>query len=167
MLFYKHLEALSIPEDDFLTEITDSGKKIWFTAKKNESNGLNFVKSKTNAGFYLSKLKNFPNISRFISDHIKNANLDNSYVTRCHPRYIMEKHIDANRKTAIIIPLGSAKGILNFYCRDFLISRCAYQGPTLCRVDVVHSAINTSDEYRYSITVEIAGSYLYNFFMHH
>jgi hypothetical protein len=76
----------------------------------------------------------------------------------------MEKHIDANRETAIIIPLGSNKGILNFYYKNILISRCRYKGPILSRVDVVHSAVNTSDEVRYSVSIEIPGSYSFNFF---
>jgi hypothetical protein len=163
MFFYKHLKKFSIPEDIFLNEILESDV-AWFTAKNQEGYNLNFVKDKTNGNFYLSRLKNFPKICSFVEQHIKNAIVKNSYVTKCSPHYAMEKHIDTNRQTAIIMPLGPNKGILNFYIKDFNISSCNYKGPTLSRVNIVHSAVNNSDDYRYSITVEIQGSYFQNFF---
>jgi hypothetical protein len=165
MLFYKHLKQFDVPEELFLKEIKSSKNKLWFTAKNNSDNyDLNFVKDKPDGAFYLSRLKNFPNICEYIEKNIPNVIVKNSYVTKCNPRYAMNKHIDTNRETAIIIPLGENKGILNYYYKDFLISTCVYKGPTLSRVNVVHSAVNTSDEYRYSITVEISGSYFNNFF---
>lgn len=165
MIFYKHLNGLIVPEDVFLNEIKNSKNKIWFTAKSNDKNyDLNFVKNKSNGSFYLSRLKNFPLISEFIEKNIPNVILKNSYVTKCDPGYSMEKHIDTGRETAIIIPLGNNKGLLNYYYKNFLVSTCRYKGPTLSRVNVVHSATNNSNEFRYSITVEVSGSYLKNFF---
>jgi hypothetical protein len=163
MFFYKNLKSFSVPEDEFLDEIKSSDV-VWFTAKNQDNYDLNFVKDKSNGNFYLSKLKNFPKIKEFVEKNIPNSVVKNSYITRCNPRYTMEKHIDANRETAIIIPLGSNKGILNFYYKNIIISSCKYRGPILSRVDVIHSAENTSDEVRYSISVEVTGSYFHNFF---
>lgn len=164
MIFYKHLTGFSFPEDEFLESIIDSNKKLWFAAKNEKNYELKFVKDKKDCGFYLARIKNFSNIVQSVCRCIPNAIIENSYITKCSPGYAMEKHIDSNRKTAIIIPLGKNKGILNFYYKKFKISTCRYRGPTLTRVDIVHSAVNVSEDYRYSITIEIAESYFRNFF---
>jgi hypothetical protein len=163
MIFYKHLKFFSVPEEEFLEEIISSNVP-WFTAKNQENYDLNFVKNKDKGSFFLSKLKNFPKIKEYMEKNIPNVVVKNSYVTKCFPRYEMEKHIDANRETAIIMPLGNNKGILNFYYKDLVISRCVYKGPILSKVDVIHSAVNTSDEIRYSISIELSGSYAHNYF---
>jgi hypothetical protein len=164
LLFYKHLKNLDVPESEFLEEIKNTNNKVWFTAKNIGQYKLDFVKNKTDAGFFLARLKHFPKITEFITSDIPEVIIPNSYVTRCAPGYTMEKHIDAGRHTAIIIPLGSNKGLINFYIKDIKISTCNYKGPTLSRVDVIHSAVNCSLDYRYSITVEIPGTYFSNYF---
>jgi hypothetical protein len=78
------------------------------------------------------------------------------------PGYHMVPHIDANRKTALIIPLGSNKGKLSYYVFGKKIITHTYTGPLLSRVDVHHSAENDSLDIRYSITLEIPGSYWAN-----
>ena len=166
MIFlFKHLDEIYVPEDVFLYEIKNK-KCNWFVAKKQDENRLNFVKNKSNASFFLSKLKNFPFISSFINNSIPNAIIENSYITKCEPGYEMEKHIDKNRRTAIIMPLGKNKGVLNYYYKKLKIASCVYRGPILSKVDVLHSAKNTSDEVRYSVTVELEGDYLKNYFLY-
>lgn len=167
MFFYKHLKSIIVPENIFLDEIKSLDKNIWFTAKNTGNYKLDFVKDKPQASFYLARIKKFPKILKFVQETFPEAIIPNSYITKCDPGYSMEKHIDAGRETAIIIPLGENKGIINFYIKDFLISKCRYKGPTLSRVDVVHSAVNISDQTRYSLTIEIKGSYWENYFNYH
>jgi hypothetical protein len=164
MIFYKHLSKFSFPENEFLEDILNSNKRLWFTAKTEKNYELKFVRDKKDCEFYLARIKNFPRILRSVCYYIPDTIIENSYVTKCSPGRAMEKHIDPNRKTAIVIPLGKNKGILNYYYKNFKISTCEYKGPTLTRVDMIHSAVNTSEEYRYSITIEIPGSYFKNFF---
>jgi hypothetical protein len=74
----------------------------------------------------------------------------------------MIPHKDANRETALIIPLGKNKGRISYYLFGHKFITHTYTGPLLSRVDVNHSAENDSEEIRYSITLEMPGSYLSN-----
>jgi hypothetical protein len=76
----------------------------------------------------------------------------------------MIPHIDANRTTALIIPLGFNKGKISFYLGKKKIYTHVYNNPTLTRVNILHSAENDSTENRYSITIELAGSYWKNLY---
>jgi hypothetical protein len=76
----------------------------------------------------------------------------------------MIPHVDANRKTAIILPLGENKGKLSYFIFNKKIITHKYTGPLLSRVDMFHSAENDSDNIRYSITLEVPGTYFQNFF---
>ena len=74
----------------------------------------------------------------------------------------MVPHIDPNRTTAIIIPLGNNKGKISFYFKKFKLFTYTYKSPTLTRVNILHSAENDSDQIRYSVTLEVPGSYWTN-----
>lgn len=160
-IFCKELQPFN---NDFLTQIKSAGEKIWWTAKNNPDGSLTFVKDKPDSGFYMARLKRFPDIVTKILEHYPETMIDNSYVTKCLPKYHMIPHIDANRSTAIIIPLGENKGKISYYVKSHKVFTHTYQTPTLTRVNMMHSAENDSDENRYSITIEVPGSYWLNFF---
>ena len=162
-LFAKHLDY-NIDEDICYNEIVSAPRKFWFTAKNKEDGKLQFVGDKEDCQFYVAKIAKFPNTLNEILKYIPDVMVKNSYVTKCAPGYSMEPHIDPNRETAIIIPLGSNKGDISFFYRRARIYTYTYKGPTLTRVGVYHSATNPSTtDYRYGITVEVPGSYLANF----
>jgi hypothetical protein len=162
MLFFKKLKPLGPEvEAEFLSEVL-STKSVWFTAKNLDNGSLEFVLDKPNGQFYMSRLTRFTNLVDTITELYPEANLKNSYITKCMPGYHMVPHIDANRKTALIIPLGSNKGKLSYYVFGKKIITHTYTGPLLSRVDVHHSAENDSLDIRYSITLEIPGSYWAN-----
>lgn len=162
-LFAKHLNV-DIDELVCINEITSAPRKYWFTAKNNKDGSLDFVKDKDDCQFYLARLSKFPKTLDIIQKHIPDLILKNSYVTKCLPMYSMIPHIDPGRETAIIIPLGKIKGSISFYLFDKKIYTYQYKGPTMTRVNINHSATNPSDTcIRYSITIEVPGSYFKNF----
>jgi len=160
-LFCKELAAIG-NEQEFLDSITSN--RMWWTAKNNDDGSLTFVADKPNAGFYMARLKKFPNIVNAVLESYPDAIIENSYVTKCLPGYHMIPHVDANRTTAIIIPLGNNKGKISYYFKKWKIFTHTYLTPTLTRVNVLHSAENDSEKNRYSITIEVPGSFLLNFF---
>lgn len=162
-LFCKELPVLGC-ESELLEEIKGAGDKIWWTAKNNPDGTLTFVKDKPNGGFYLSRLKRFPKLVEAILSAYPDAIIDNSYATKCLPNYRMVPHIDPNRTTAIIIPLGENKGKISFYYKNIKLYTHTYRGPTMTRVDILHSAENDSDSSRYAITIEVPGGYASNYF---
>lgn len=157
-------KALKDFDQDWLSQIASSTEKIWWTAKNNADGSLIFVKNKPNARFYMAKLHHFPNIVDKILEQYPYAMIKNSYVTKCFPGHHMVPHIDPNRTTAIIVPLGNNKGKLSYYLWNKKIMTHAYKGPVLSRVNWMHSAENDSDQIRYGLTLEVPGSYLSNFF---
>jgi hypothetical protein len=162
MIFYHKLSNFDKKlEVDFLSEI-QSTTVGWFTAINNTDGSLTFVKDKADGQFYMARLTKFKKLSHKISQLFPEANQTNSYVTKCMPGYHMIPHKDANRQTALIIPLGDNKGKLSYYFFGKKFITHTYTGPLLSRVDLDHSAENDSDEVRYSITLEIPGSYLSN-----
>jgi len=160
-LFCKPLEDF---DNDFLSQIKESDDHIWWTAKNNPDGSLTFVKNKVNAQFYMARLKHFPNILQTLTERYPEIVVNNSYVTKCLPNYYMVPHIDPNRNTAIIIPLGDNKGKLSYFFRSKKIFTHTYKSPVLSRVNWTHSAENHSNEIRYGLTLEIPGSYWSNFF---
>jgi hypothetical protein len=164
MLFFKKLKPLDLQlEKSFLSEIL-STKSVWFTAKNNEDGSLEFVLNKPDGQFYMSRLTKFTNLLNKVTELYPGVNPKNSYVTKCYPGYHMVPHKDANRETAIIVPLGSNKGQLSYYVFGKKILTHTYTGPLLSRVDWNHSAENDSPDIRYSITLEIPGSFVSNYF---
>lgn len=161
-LFLKTLD-IAIDENVCLEEIKTKGRNVWFTAKNNADGSLDFVKDKEDCQFYLGRIKKFPKTLSEVLKVVPELIIENSYVTNCYPGYSMIPHVDAGRKTAIIIPLGDNKGDISFYMFGKKIHTHKYTGATLTRVDVMHSAENPSDKNRYSITVEIPGAYLKNY----
>ena len=161
-LFCKPLSG-SVPEDEFLSEIALSKKNIWWTAINNPDGSLTFVKNKPGAQFFMASLDKFPAIEKRVKELYPDVVVKNSYVTKCMPGYHMIPHKDANRYTAIIMPLGNNKGRISFYMFGIKVYTHTYTGPTLTRVDVEHSAENDSADIRYSITIEVPGSYFENF----
>ena len=167
MFLYKKLNSISQETEElFLTEVLNS-KVVWFTAVNHNDGSLEFVKDKPDAKFYMARLTKFKSLSKKINELYPAANLENSYVTKCFPGYHMTPHIDANRQTALIVPLGNNKGRLSYYFFGKKIITHTYTGPLLSRVDLYHSAENDSPEIRYSITLEIPGSFLSNYFKYH
>ena len=161
-LFYKKLNSIS--EDDesmFLSEIQNS-KPLWMTANQKDDKNIDFIKDKPNAGFFICRLKRFPKITERLLELFPEANIDNSYITKLLPGYRMLPHKDKNRFVAVIVPLGTNKGEINYYVYDKIVCHHRYFGPILSRVDVDHSASNDSDTDRLSITLEIKGSYIEN-----
>jgi hypothetical protein len=164
MLFFKKLKPVGTEvEDEFLSEILAT-KSVWFTAKNLDDGSLEFVLNKPNGQFYMSRLIRFTKLVDKITELYPEANLKNSYITKCMPGYHMVPHLDANRKTALIIPLGNNKGKLSYYVFGKKIISHTYTGPLLSRVDRYHSAENDSLDIRYSITLEIPGSFWSNYF---
>lgn len=162
MVFYYKLKNFDTAlEDVFLNEILNT-RSIWFTALNNPDGSLTFVKDKPDGKFYMARLTKFKKLSAKITELFPTANQDNSYVTKCLPGYHMVPHKDANRQTALIIPLGTNKGKLSYYLFGQKILTHSYTGPLLSRVDVDHSAENDSEDIRYSITLELPGTYLSN-----
>lgn len=162
-LFAKHLN-INIDENTCVTEIEHAPRRYWFTARNNQDGSLDFVKDKDDCQFYLARLVKFPKTLEIIKNYIPDLIIKNSYVTKCLPLYTMVPHIDPGRDTAIIIPLGNNKGNISFYIFNKLIYTYQYKGPTITRVNMNHSAHNPSTtDIRYSITVEVPGSYLTNF----
>ena len=162
-LFLKKLN-FQIDEQSCYDEIANKGRAVWFTAKNNPDGSLEFVKDKEGCQFYLGRLSKFPVTLSEVKKYIPDVNIENSYVTKCFPGYSMIPHKDANRSTAIIMPLGDNKGKIDFFLFGKKVHTHIYTGPTLTRVDVDHSAVNASDSIRYSVTVEVPNSYLKNYF---
>jgi hypothetical protein len=162
MLFYYKLKKFNTElEKSFLEEILIT-RSVWFTAVNNSDGSLTFVKDKPDGKFYMARLSKFKKLSEMLGQLFPTANQTNSYVTKCLPGYHMVPHKDANRQTALIIPLGENKGKLSYYLFGQKIITHTYTGPLLSRVDLDHSAENDSDQIRYSITLEMPGSYLSN-----
>lgn len=160
--FVKNLKPFD--QENKILEIIKSSidDKVWWTAKNN--NGvLTFVKDKPLGSFYLARLKRFPEIVNELLKVYPETIVENSYITKCLPRYNMIPHIDPNRNTAIVIPLGSNKGKISFYKNKYKLYTHVYKGPTLTKVNILHSAENNSDETRYGITLEVPGSYYKNY----
>lgn len=162
LLTYNLKPIDSVVEDDFITDIKNSRNSIWIAADGMSDGTIGFVRDKGNAGFLTAKLKRFPNIVTMIRQLYPNVNIDNSYVTQLKPRYVMKMHTDKNRDTAILLPLGLNKGELTHSLLGFKFNTHVYAGPTLARVDIPHSASNTSDEIRYALTLEVPGSFREN-----
>lgn len=162
-IFCKEVSPIDC-EDEFLNLVKAAGEKIWWTAVNNPDGSLTFVKTKPNAGFFMARITKFPKIAEKIREMYPTVVLENSYITKTLPGYHMIPHVDANRTTALIIPLGQNKGKISFYYRDKKVYTHSYQQPTLTRVSVLHSAENDSSENRYSITIELSGSYWLNLF---
>lgn len=164
MILFKKLKPIDLAlEDEFLTEI-QSTKAAWFTAKNNEDGSLEFVLNKPNGQFYMARLTKFTNLLNNVTKLYPGLNPINSYVTKCFPGYHMVPHKDANRATALIIPLGNNKGKLSYYILGKKIITHTYTGPLLSKVDWYHSAENDSLDIRYSLTLEMPGSFLSNYF---
>ena len=163
MFLYKKLNSISQETEElFLTEVLNS-KVVWFTAVNLPGGALEFVRDKPDAQFFMARLTKFKQLSKIISEKYPEANLENSYATRCFPGYHMIPHIDANRQTALIIPLGTNKGKLSYYFFGKKLISHTYTGPLLSRVDRYHSAENDSPDIRYSITLESPGSFITNY----
>jgi len=162
-LVTKNLAKLDVNlEQEFIEEIKNSKSYIWISADGMPDGSIGFIKKSTNAGFFTAKLKRFPTIVAAINRLYPTVNIKNSYVTKLMPRYVMKMHIDKNRNTAILAPLGANKGELVHEMYGIKFNTHVYTGPALARVDVLHSATNTSDEIRYALTLEVPGSFKEN-----
>lgn len=133
------------------------------TANQNADGSITFIHDKPDAGFFIARLKKFPNIVRQVLDLFPEVVIENSYATKLMPGYNMLSHVDKNRTTAIIVPLGLNKGELVHKIFGFTVNTHLYTSPTLSRVDVHHGANNNSDQIRYALTVEVPGTFYQNY----
>lgn len=162
-LFFKPLKSLPIEvEQSFTEEIVNSRKSIWLSARQHDGGSIDFVKENTESGFYTARLKRFPNIVQYLRLHYPDVVIEHSYVTKLLPGYHMKPHIDKNRDTAILMPLGTNKGEIEFYQFGIKIHTHEYNSPIIARVDKVHGANNTSDDIRYALTLEVSGLFKEN-----
>lgn len=162
-LFFKPLQSLPYQiEVAFIDEIKNARKSVWLSARQHEDGSIDFVKENTESGFLTSRLKRFPNIVKYLNLHYPDVVVENSYVTMLLPGYHMKPHIDKNRETAILMPLGFNKGEIEFYQFGYKLHTHQYNSPILARVDKVHGANNTSDDIRYALTLEVAGTFKEN-----
>lgn len=163
-LFFKKLNSISLDDETMFLDEIQSSKPLWMTANQKDDKNIDFIKDKPNAGFFICRLKRFPKTVERLVELFPNANIDNSYITKLLPGYRMLPHKDKNRYVAAIIPLGNNKGEINYYVFNKIVCHHEYDGPILSRVDVDHSAYNSSNTERLSITLEIKGSYFENYF---
>lgn len=162
MIFFKQL-SLHINETLCLEEIASASRKVWFAGIQ-QKNQITFKKPGADTKFFLSGLKNFPLIAKEINKFVPNYVFENSYITKCMPRYSMIPHKDKGRNNAIIIPLGTNKGTISYYMFNKKVFTHIYTGPILSRVNIDHSASNLSyTEPRYSITLELEGGFYKNY----
>lgn len=159
--FFKTITPISpMIEQTFIEEIESVNSKVWFSALQHPDGSIDFVKNNPNSGFYTATLRRFPNIVNYISQQYPDVVIKNSYVTKMLPGYCMKPHIDKNRDTVILMPLGENKGEIDFYILNFKCHTHVYTCPILARVDKLHAANNTStDTIRYALTLEIPGTY--------
>ena len=162
LLYFKKLSS-KLNEDFALNEIMSCSKNVWWGASDEYKNGTPvFNKGTTQTKFFMSRIENFPDLTAELIKLYPCIVVKNSYVTKCKPRYQMIPHIDKGRSTAIIMPLGKNKGQLCFYQGSQVVRTVNYTSPILANVSKMHSAINNSDTDRYSITIEVSGSYYLN-----
>lgn len=146
-------------EMSFLKTITNTKGVMWVTASTNSASAVQFVKDRAGAGFFTARLKKFPSIVNEILKRYPEVVVEHSYVTKLTPHYKMLPHIDKNRKTAILMPLGENKGEIVYSKYGIPFHTHVYGGPIVSRVDIVHGANNTSSEPRYALTLEIPGEF--------
>ena len=125
--------------------------------RKNKWGHINFDYNgaKTNCKMYSAFLSDYwdlflsvePRLSQF------NPNLKKSWITKTKPGGGIFPHIDHQRKSNLLIPLGKNKGKVNFHLHYTLppFRTYEYTGPTIIRTNVTHSAYNTSSEDRYTL----------------
>lgn len=150
------------PDFDYMSEVL-SKKVIWWTAVDNPDGSLTFVKNKPDAKFFMTRITSFPKILEKMKSMYPEMVIETSYVTKCMPNYSMVPHVDANRSTAIITPIGPNKGNLSFYLANKKVYTHVYTGPVLARISAMHSAENYSPDIRYSITIGMPGTYWQNY----
>ena len=129
----------------------------WVITRKNKWGHINFDYNgaKTNCKMYSAFLSDYwdlflsvePRLSQF------NPNLKKSWITKTKPGGGIFPHIDHQRKSNLLIPLGKYKGKVNFHLHYTHppFRTYAYTGPTIIRTNVTHSAYNTSSEDRYTL----------------
>jgi len=155
----KEIEGVGTERElSFLDTIKNSKNVVWVTAVMSSNGSIQFVKDKQGAGFFTAKLKKFPSIVEEISKQYPDVVVENSYVTKLTPNYNMLPHIDKNRKTAILMPLGKNKGEIVYSVCGIPVHTHVYRGPIISRVDITHGANNTSDSIRYALTLELPGT---------
>lgn len=150
-------------ENVFLEDLKNSKRSAWMTANQSSDGSITFLHDKPDAGFFIARLKKFPKIVEIVSSLYPEVVVENSYATKLLPGYSMLPHIDKNRTTAIVIPLGSNKGELVHKIFGITVNTHIYTSPSLTRVDVNHGANNTSDQIRYALTIEVPGTYYQNY----
>ena len=162
-LFYFKKISSKINEEFALNEILSCRKNVWWGASDEYKNGTPvFNKGNAHTKFFMSRIENFPELTKELVKLYPQMVIKNSYVTKCKPWYQMIPHIDKGRETAIIMPLGKNKGQLYFYQDSEVIQTVNYTSPILANVSKMHSALNNSDTDRYSITIEVSGPYYLN-----
>jgi hypothetical protein len=163
-IYYKKIKPIcTFREELEYIKLIEERHAPWFMGIGDQAN-FKIVRSRIVDPFGFANLKYFPDIANRVSEKIPEAIIEHSYVSRTMPFKELERHVDKNRKAAIIVPLGPYKGSITYYPFDKYTHSHNYTGPVLSRVDVPHSVQNNSDSIRYSLTIEIPGSYWKNLF---
>jgi hypothetical protein len=138
-----------------ITKITDWNP--WVITRKNKWGHINFdyKGTSTNCKMYSAFLSDYwplllsvePRLSQF------NPNLKKSWIVKMGPGGGIFPHIDYQRNSSTVIPLGDNKGNVGFHLHYSLPSFISfkYLGPTIIRTNITHSAYNTSNEDRYTL----------------
>lgn len=163
-IYYKKIKPICTADEelDYIKLIESRQANIPWLRFVGDQTNFKIVRSKTSDAFGFANLKFFPEIANRVSTNIPNAIIEHSYVSRTMPRRELDRHIDKKRTTAIIVPLGPYKGSITYYPLDLFTLTHHYSGPVVSRVNVPHSVKNDSDSIRYSLTIEVPGSYWAN-----
>ena len=138
-----------------ITKITDWNP--WVITRKDKWGHINFdyKGASTNCKMYSAFLSDYwplllavePRLSQF------NPNLKKSWIVKMESGGGIFPHIDYQRNSSTVIPLGDNKGKVGFHLHYTLppFISFKYLGPTIIRTNITHSAYNTSNEDRYTL----------------
>ena len=161
-IYYKKIKPIcTVKEELDYIKLIEDRQAPWFKGVGDQAN-FKIVRSRITDPSGFANLKYFPDIATRVAEKIPKAVIEHSYVSRTMPHCELERHVDKKRTTAIIVPLGPYKGSITYYPLDLFTLTHHYSGPVVSRVNVPHSVKNDSDSIRYSLTIEVPGSYWAN-----
>ena len=129
----------------------------WVITRKNKWGHINFdyKGDETNCKMYSAFLSDYWDLLLAVEPRLLqlNPNLKKSWITKMEPGGGIFPHIDHERTSSTVIPLGSNKGKVGFHLHYTLppVISYNYRGPTIIRTNITHSAYNTSNEDRYTL----------------
>ena len=151
-------EKIKINCDDdallkIITKITDWTP--WVITRKDKLGHINFNYNgeQTNCGMYSAFLSDYWDLLLSVSPDLEKfkPNLKKSWITKTIPNGGIFPHIDYQRRSSTLLPLGKNKGVVNYHFHYSLPPFCTikYKGPTRIRTNITHSSINKSTEPRF------------------